>query len=251
MEPLLPGVLEVNRKLEEFSVRGCVLVPDAGQVVVWDTLVEPADMAAVAALTTGMAVRVVYSHADWDHCWGTAGLANRDTVIGHTACAERFQNELPAEIAAMRAADPSRWQGVQLVPPTETFESTMTVPLGSAQLDLVWVGGHTPDSIVGVVRDWGLLLAGDVAEDPFPEIGDPLRLNEWIRALETWADDPDLHTVVPGHGAVGGAKLLKRNAEYLRAVAGGDHRMPTGANAFYRRVHEQNVKAMAGRPRRP
>lgn len=247
IEPLLPGVLVVHRSFADFGVRGCVLVPDAGPVVVWDTLVEPADMAAVAALTTGNSVTVVYSHADWDHCWGTAGLPDRSAVIAHEACIERFATELPAEMAAKKATEPGRWAMVELVPPTVTFASTFAVPLGSAQLELRWVGGHSGDSVAGVVKDWGLLLAGDLAEDPFPEVRDPERIDDWIRAMEKWAADPDLHTVVPGHGAIGGTPLLRKNVEYLRSVERGDQNAPKGANAYYRRVHEKNLAAVGRR----
>ena len=90
LSELRPGLWLTELVLDDFDVRGAVIVGDK-RVMVWDTLSHPYDMRPVIALTADKPIDVVYSHADWDHCWGTAAL-KADIIIGHERCAERFRN---------------------------------------------------------------------------------------------------------------------------------------------------------------
>ena len=76
--------------LGDFQLRGAVIA-GTERSVVWDTLSRPRDMDGVAELTSGLPLSVVYSHGDWDHVWGTAGLARPwDDILAHQSCTERF-----------------------------------------------------------------------------------------------------------------------------------------------------------------
>jgi glyoxylase-like metal-dependent hydrolase (beta-lactamase superfamily II) len=59
--------------LREYDVRGALVLGD-GHALVWDTLSHPRDMHPYLALIADVDLVVAYSHADWDHIWGTAGL---------------------------------------------------------------------------------------------------------------------------------------------------------------------------------
>ncbi|EKD38312.1 MAG: beta-lactamase protein [uncultured bacterium] len=227
-----------------FDVRA-VLIPGKERVVVWDTLAHPDDMAAFLPMTRDRELVIVYSHADWDHIWGTAGLPDGNrTILAHDLCRERFSTEVPTTLAEKTAEYPDRWQAVQLIPPTTTFAREQAISLGESTLFLHHLPGHTPDSIVGFLPDEGVLLAGDAVETPLPQVPAECDLVEWIEELGRWQKDPRLRTVIPSHGAVGGPEILTQNIAYLRRLLKGEiMAIPTTLSTFYRETHLANVRA--------
>jgi glyoxylase-like metal-dependent hydrolase (beta-lactamase superfamily II) len=200
------------------------------------------------ALLADVDLLVAYSHADWDHIWGTAGLPHERTVVlGHRACLERFSTDVPVTLDQMQAAEPGAWDDVRLVAPTQVFEDQMSVGLGSLSVQIHHLPGHTPDCCVGFVPERGLLLAGDTAETPFPVVPEGCPLEGWIAGLERWAADSRVQIVVPAHGAVGGREILQNNIRYLQGLRDGRSVDLAGPlTDFYHRTHESNLRA-AGR----
>ncbi len=212
-----PGLYLLWRTTDTFDVCSAVI---SGQerAVVWDTLLHPDDMREVPALTAGKPLSVVYSHADWDHVWGTDGLEPEE-VIGHESCLERFND--PADVArTLRAkqADDSRYEAVRLVPPTHTFETSLSLRLGGLTLELHALPGHTRDCVVAFIPERGVLLGGDACEHPFPMVYEDSPLGAWLGELERWHGDARVKTVIPSHGPVSGKELLAKNIAYLRAL---------------------------------
>lgn len=240
---LREGLVLVETRMEGFDVRSAVIVGSRG-VVVFDTLAHPDDMAPVRGLVEGRPVTVVYSHADWDHAWGTCGLEAPEEVVAHAAALERFRSDVPQELAARRAVAPTEWGDVELVPPDRVLDGPLDLDLGDVNLTLVPLPGHTEDSLVGLIRPWGMLLAGDAVETPLPVVNDGAAVPGWILELERWADDPDVEMVVPSHGDVGGPELLVRTADYLRDILGGADRGATiePREPFYRDAHRRNLE---------
>ncbi|MHB1193651.1 MAG: MBL fold metallo-hydrolase [Longimicrobiales bacterium] len=253
---LRPGLHLLETEVEDFDVRAAVLV-GTERVVVWDTLAHPSQMEGVAGLvaaeleTVGgeagrpsvvpLPITVVYSHADWDHAWGTCALGDVEDVVAHAWAERRFRSDVPEELRARREREPGVWDAVRLVPPTVWIERTHALVLGGATLELHALPGHTPDCIVGFVPEWGVLLAGDTVETPLPVVNDGRVVAEWARALERWRDDARVVTVVPAHGPLGGRELLEHNARYLWGLAAGGG--PADLSAlppFYRETHRRN-----------
>ena len=237
------GIFSTEVALGEYDVRGALLVGDA-RAAVWDTLSHPRDMTVWLPLIGGRDLAVVYSHADWDHIWGTAGLPLERTalVMGHRACQARFAADVPGTLRERQLAEPGAWDEVQLVAPDTVFDAETTVDLGSMTLELHHLPGHTSDTIIGFVPERGLLLMGDTAETPFPVVPRDSPLAAWIDGLERWERDPRVRIVVPAHGPVGGIDILQRNIRYLRGLL---HGAPLPATAplteFYRKTHEANM----------
>ena len=234
-------LIEVS--LENFDVRGA-LIAGAERAVVWDTLSHPAAMEPIGRLIGDRELIVVYSHADWDHAWGTAGLRFAGKpVIGQATALARFAGDVPATLARKRAAEPGRWEAVRLIPPNVTFQRELTLDLGGLTLSLHSLAGHTPDSIVGFLPEQGILLAGDTMETPFPVTYEESPLDEWMAGWERWGRDSRVQTVIPAHGPIGGRDLIQLNLDYLRRIrAGGDFDLPADLNAFYREAHRRNVR---------
>ena len=59
-----------------FVVRAAV-VKGEKRAVVWDTLTLPEEAAPLADVIGGKPYYAVYSHGDYDHAWGTAGLGEK------------------------------------------------------------------------------------------------------------------------------------------------------------------------------
>ena len=96
VDALDDGIFVTEVALGDYDVRGVLLLGDA-RAVVWDTLSHPRDMAGWLPLIGRRDVMVVYSHADWDHIWGTAGLPLAGAVVaGQRACQARFAGDVPS-----------------------------------------------------------------------------------------------------------------------------------------------------------
>lgn len=205
--------------LGDYDVRGALIV-GAERVVILDTLSHPHDMAHFFPLLGEKELVIIYSHADWDHVWGTAGLPYQyATIIGHAACLSRFREDVPLTLREKQATEPSRWDAVQLIAPNLTFSKELTLELGGATLILRHLPGHTPDSIVAFLPEQGILFAGDTVETPLPCLSEHCPLAPWIEELQGWADDERVRIVIPSHGAIGGRELLRRNIEYLQRLS--------------------------------
>ncbi len=237
------GIWLMEVALRDFAVRGALV--EASRSLVWDTLSHPRDMARFAPLVGPNQFVIAYSHADWDHVWGTAGLPyERATIVGHQACAARFTGDVPRELEARRHAEPGAWDEVRLVAPTETFAREHSLDLGSLNVTLHHLPGHTPDAIVGFIVERGVLLVGDTAETPLPVVPSRDVLPGWIGGLERWEADPRVRMVVPSHGRIGGREILGDNVRYLRRLLDGrPFAMPGADTPFYRSTHEANLRA--------
>lgn len=244
---LRPGLWSIETPVEDFQVRGCV-VAGSERAVVWDTLARPEDMHGVGDLIDSRPFSVVYSHADWDHVWGTGGLPGTwEQVIAHDDCENRMRHELPVILEEKRKTSPGCYDEVRIVPPTRTFNSVSILDLGGITLELSHLPGHTPDSVVGYIPEWRILLAGDAVETPVPFLNPGGAFEAWATALEAWAErlqeGPDPAFVIPAHGRMGGSDILLENSTYLRALLAGETpRSRDDWPLFYRQTHASNLR---------
>jgi glyoxylase-like metal-dependent hydrolase (beta-lactamase superfamily II) len=181
--------------------------------------------------------------------WGTKGLEGGwEEVVAHSECAGRFAEELPRTLREMRAQNAGEFEDVRLVPPTLTFLDRMVIELGPGlSLELHALPGHTPDSIVGFIPEWGILLAGDAAETPLPFLNPGGSLEGWARELEGWTQGRGVEVVIPAHGPVGGPDLLSGNSSYLNSLlAGQEAELPSELSPFYEETHAANLRLARG-----
>ena len=181
--------------------------------------------------------RLVNTHANPDHVLGNELVVGAEIISGKRA-AEEIAKMDAAEFARLandwrNMGDGGRFfhetmgrsfdfSGVTIVPPTVTFEGTMTLHVGDKEIQLVDLGpAHTEsDTIVYVPAD-RTVFTGDIL---FNE-GTPIM---WAGPVQNWIDacdfllGLDVETVVPGHGAITdktGVRNQKRYLEYIRDEA--------------------------------
>ena len=233
----------------DMEVRGALVIGER-QAVVWDTLTHPRDISPLTAILGDRPLHVVYSHADWDHCWGTSGIQRSPlSIIGHDHCRHRFETEVPQTLKDMQAAEPGKWDEVRLLSPTLTFDTRMYLDLGGVTLELHHLPGHTLDTIVGWIPEWGVLLGGDAIETPLPVVNSRTPLEAWLTALQAWAGAPGLNRAIPAHGAANGRDALEQTVAYLASLCGDqDVQLPKILTKFYRETHQKNLQLRAEKP---
>lgn len=214
VERIHPAVDLLKRTLPgsaDFPVQAAVVRGERHTVVV-DTLCRPADMAPVAGATL-----VIYTHSDWDHCWGTTALPGLP-VIAHRICRERLLSaEARDLLAKYRAQRPAEFEGAAIILPDITMDDRITIDAGGLTLCLEHLPGHTEDSLVIHIPELKMLLAGDAVEVPIPSLNETGGIAAWPGRLRRWLKE-DLEVVVPSHGRPGGPELLEQNAAYLEAL---------------------------------
>lgn len=237
-----PGLWLTDLHLDEFDVRGAVIL-GGKRAVVWDTLSHPRDMQPIVPLVQDKHTMIIYTHADWDHVWGTSGLRYRE-IIAQDMCYERFSADVPLYLQEKKAEQPGKWEEVLLIPPMLTFSTQMNLDLGDITLELHHLPGHTLDCIVGFIPEWGILLAGDTVETPLPVVNEDTPLDVWITALERWEKDQRVKIVIPAHGEIGDRTLFTRNIAYLKGLSDGSAKdlLPAVMTGFYWDTHKQNME---------
>jgi cyclase len=214
---------------------------DDGSLLV-DTLFDlrlTAEMLEQMRATTPAAERigtVVNTHANGDHCYGNALVAD-SVIISSTACAEEMGHLPPSTMAAMMKTAPSlgpageflarifapfSFDDVPLTLPSETFDGQLDLEVGDRSVQLIEVGpAHTAgDAIVHLPAE-RIVFTGDILFHGGHPIVWAGPVSNWIAACDRILElAPSV--VVPGHGplATGAAVAdLKAYFEFLTIEA--------------------------------
>lgn len=197
-------------------------VTDGGTTLLIDTAATEARTLALreALLASGspLPTHVVNTHHHGDHTYGNAVFADGPggaTVIGHTVCR--------AETIAAGRQLHSVWPTVDfgeitVAPPVLTYERELTLHVGGTEVRMLHPGvAHTRGDTVVWLPEQGVVFTGDLVfhgGTPFVLMGS---LSGSLRALDTLRG-LEAHTVVPGHGPVGGPDVYDAVERYLRYV---------------------------------
>lgn len=243
---LLESVYVIEQTFDGMTVRGALVI-GARRALIFDTLYFPQKTKELLALCSGREVVVVYSHADYDHVWGTCDLLPA-RIIAQEECARRFadSSDVKGTLEDFRAKYEGALADIELIAPQETFQANTTIDLGGISVELRHCPGHTKDSIVAIVPERALLLGADCIEMPLPLLNEGAEhLVGWIQALLELEQDTRITTCVPSHGAIGGREIIKHNIEYLRSLFSHDEAPLDGLDEFYTRAHRDNRHKVA------
>ena len=229
------------------------LVVGDGQSLLIDTLFDldltasmldsMADVTAAAPVGT-----VVNTHANGDHCYGNGEVTRRlpdVAIVASNATAHEMADVPPSMLAALNKAPGDvgelfrsffgefNFDGIELVPPTTTFDGRLELGVGGRTVELIEVGpAHTAGDTIVHVPHARTVYTGDILFIG----GTPI---VWAGPLSNWIAACDLmlrlgvETVVPGHGPVTDTDGIRAVRDYLvvvdqQATAAHD----SGADAF-------------------
>ncbi len=194
-----------------------------------------------ATVWSGPARRVVNTHENGDHCWGNQ-LFESAEIIAQRRCAEAMgRSESPAVMQALArqtdSEDPavaalarklSDWDfdGIEVTPPTTTFEERLELDLDGVAVELLSVGpAHTAGDLLVHLPEAGVVYTGDILFRLCTPIGWAGTYEGWYRALDRVVElGPEV--VVPGHGplcGVEGVLEMKAYLEFVRAESARHH----------------------------
>ncbi|WP_285663953.1 MBL fold metallo-hydrolase [Actinorhabdospora filicis] len=213
-------VLDVNLSL---------VVGDAGALLV-DTLSGPSqarELADGVRAVTSLPVRVVNTHAHFDHCFGNGVIAE---VLGveefwaGPGVAQRLSGdttELRERIVAsyghLDAVMAAELPALVPLPPNRLVEGVVELDLGGV-VARVWPVGHAHSPGDVVVACEGVVICGDIVEEGAPPQTGDADVRGWVAALGRLL--PEMTgPVVPGHGAVVDAAFVAAQMRDLEALA--------------------------------
>jgi cyclase len=218
------------------------LLVDDGESLLVDTLFDvrlTAEMLEAMRRVTPAAhhIRtVVNTHANGDHCYGNALVADSE-IVASARCAEEMGELPPSAMAAlMRSASslgpagdfisrifaPFSFEGIASAFPSRTFSERLDLQVGDRPVTLLEVGpAHTAGDVVVHLPDAGIVFTGDILFHGGHPIVWAGPVANWIRACDRILElRPTV--VVPGHGPLATPAAvgeLKAYFEFLSAEA--------------------------------
>lgn len=127
---------------------------------------------------------------------------------------ERVRNSFKREPEIQAQLD-----NIIIIPPHVTFTQNATLLYGEREVQLIYVGGHTPATSIVWLPEERICFVGDVLwVDQHPYMAQANSL-EWLRALE-FVRELDAEHLVPGHGPVCTAETTYKVGEYIQFMRG-------------------------------
>lgn len=229
------------------------LIVGDGQSLLVDTLFDldltAAMLDAMASVTEVAPIdTVVNTHANGDHCYGNGEVVRRKPdvdIVASNATAHEMADVPPSMLAALNQAPGEigelfrsffgafHFEGVELVPPTTTFDRRLDLVVGGRNVELIEVGpAHTAGDTIVHVPDARTVFTGDILFIGGTPIVWAGPLSNWIAACDLMLE-LDVETVVPGHGPITDTAGIMAVREYLSFVdAEATARHDAGMDAF-------------------
>jgi cyclase len=188
-------------------------------VVVIDTFedIAPArDLLTEIRKITNLPIRfVINTHYHLDHTGGNAVFAQ----AGATILAQRnLRGWLRTENLKFFGANPKPEQKAMveaLVLPDEVYSDAVDIYLGTRQIQVRYMLGHTGGDSVVTVPDADVVYAGDLVwQKHLPNLIDATT-SDWVKTLDKLLADHPAATFVSGHGDVATAADVRDFHDYL------------------------------------
>ncbi|MGZ3397797.1 MAG: MBL fold metallo-hydrolase [Caulobacteraceae bacterium] len=202
---------------------GCVVGPRSMQAIDAGGGPQHARNFIAATRSLGKPIdRIVITHEHPDHIVGLTQFPPGIDIVA--------QEETRAQMVKMgKPGTPPYWATNpawgrpgdvnQVILPTTTFHDRMSVWYGDTQVDFLWPGrAHTSgDAIIALPKE-KIAFLGDIAFfDVTPLVASGFYA-DWIKVCDRLIADPNIQTIVPGHGPVGGKPQLVEMKGYLEMI---------------------------------
>ena len=232
------GVQELARDLVVIPDRRVPLVPNIGviggrsAVLVVETGMGPRNAEKVLEFAAdhakGRRLYLTTTHFHPEHAFGAQVFAGEATFLLNRDQAEDLEVKGPGYLEMFKGLGKTvarRLQGVELARPDVVYDQAYDLDLGGRVVQLRATGrAHSRGDQVVRVPDADVLFTGDLVEAGqfaifpwFPPHDTDVSGTRWIAVMEKLAaESPGI--VVPGHGGIGGARLLADVRDYLRLL---------------------------------
>ncbi|HEY3465961.1 MAG TPA: MBL fold metallo-hydrolase [Amycolatopsis sp.] len=230
-EEIAPDLLVIpNRRVDLVPNIGVVGGTEA--VLVVDTGIGTANasevLAFAAEVAKGRRLYLTTTHFHPEHAFGAQVFAGEATYLVNRAQATDLATKGPGYLEMFRGLGEvivRRLEGVRIPEPDVVYDGAYDLDLGGRTVRLRPTGrGHTRGDQVIEVPDAGVLFTGDLAETGqfaifpwFPPHDTDVSGTGWLAVLDGLAAAQP-RTVVPGHGEIGGVRVLTDVRDYLREL---------------------------------
>lgn len=207
---------------EHYGSNNSIVIGDDGLIHVDSPhLLSDAKAWAEYSATLGQVRFIVNTDHHPDHTIGNFMIGGE--VVGHRVTRERLLAE-PPTMEYLRdllgRLDPEGVQyldGYSVRVPNVLLDTTMTLHLEGATVELTHKRGHTRNSVIAYMPEDKVIFTGDVVcEVGLPSFQDS-RLVDWFDALD-FVESYDFEVLVPGHGEVTNRSGVDRYRQMGRAV---------------------------------
>lgn len=217
---------------------GVPLVPNVGIVLgTRDVLVVDTGMGIrngtkvlghARGLAAGRRLLLTVTHFHPEHGLGAQVFVPEATIVYNRAQADELQEKGRSYIdlfASWGSTVADELEGIELVRPHVAYDGAADLDLGGRTVELrTWGLAHTRGDQVAFLPQERILFAGDLVETRlfpifpyFPPDDVDVDGGRWIDVLDRLLElDPAI--VVPGHGEVGGASLIREAHDYMTLV---------------------------------
>lgn len=173
-----------------------------------------------AAQTLGKPVdRVMITHEHPDHSVGLTQFPPGIEIIAQERTREQMVRMGTPATPAYWKTNPA-WGTPEdvnrVVLPTVTFRDRMSLYYGDTRVDFEWPGqAHTVGDAMVYVRSSKVAFMGDLAFFGVTPLSASGFVQDWIKVCDSVLQDPEVETIIPGHGPVGKKDDLVEMRDYL------------------------------------
>lgn len=207
---------------EHYGSNNSIVIGDDGLIHVDSPhLLSDAKAWAEYSATLGQVRFIVNTDHHPDHTIGNFMIGGE--VVGHRITRERLLTEPPTMEYLQDLLGRLDPEGVQYLDgysvrvPNVLLDTTMTLHLEGASVELTHKRGHTRNSVIAYMPEDKVIFTGDVVcEVGLPSFQDS-RLVDWFDALD-FVEGYDFDVLVPGHGQVTDRAGVDRYRQMGRAV---------------------------------
>lgn len=211
-------------------------------------------------VSVGFSTHPHWDHVLWDAAFGdvprycTVAAANLlQAQLSNPDWKAEEEAGLPEEIAGEVPLD-NLFGRLTALP-----ANASSLPWGKPEIHIIQHAGHAPGHAALLIKDQGVLIAGDMLSDvfiPMINVSAEQPINDYLDALRRFEDILDnVKFVIPGHGSVGEGdevhKRLQQDRAYVEALQDGrdvdDERvkLPKEGWDWVAGIHEWQVQTLA------
>jgi glyoxylase-like metal-dependent hydrolase (beta-lactamase superfamily II) len=175
---------------------------------------------------------LVNTHANGDHTWGNQ-LVGGARIVASKQTAEEMMELPPSVLESLPELAPQMgptgefmlqifgkfdFAGIELTPPTETFDGNFDLRVGAKDVQLLEVGpAHTRGDTLIFVPDDRVLFSGDILFHGGHPIVWAGPISNWVGACDRILG-MDVDVIVPGHGPLADKNAIRELRSYFEYI---------------------------------